>query len=91
MVEKPAPKPDEKRDLALAPGVTTIHLPPAGEGAIRLRRFAAGEYPLVSEGIAGGSTSRLFVPADFAPQPWQLRVEAEPGAVVCHEKGRANG
>jgi hypothetical protein len=79
------------KDMVLAPGVTTIHFPPGGEGAIRLRRFAVAEYPLVSEGIAGGSTSRLFVPADSAPRPWRLRVEAGRGAAVCHEKDRANG
>ena len=71
--------------------MATIHFPAGGEGAIRLRRFAAGEYPLVSEGIPARSTSRLFIPADSAAREWRLRVEAGPGALVCSEKDRANG
>lgn len=69
--------------LELAPGTTTVELAPGKPGAIRLRRFATAGYPLASEGIAGGSTTRLSVPADAAPQPWRLRVEAAQGATVC--------
>jgi hypothetical protein len=68
--------------LPLRPGVTTVELPPVGTGTIRLRRFAT-EYPLVSEGIAGGSTTRLFIPRDASSRPWELQVEAPQGATVC--------
>jgi len=68
--------------LPLRPGVTTVELPPVGTGTIRLRRFAT-EYPLVSEGVAGGSTTRLFIPRDRSSRPWRLQVEAPQGATVC--------
>lgn len=79
------------RPVALRPGLTTIRILPGEPGAIRLRRFATGEYPLGSEGIPGGSTSRLFIPADAVARPWRLRVEAEQGAVVCSGTGRPSG
>jgi hypothetical protein len=69
--------------LPLRPGVTTVEFAPGGPGTIRLRRFAAAEYPLVSAGIAGGSTTRLNVPRDRSARPWLLRVEAAQGATVC--------
>jgi len=69
--------------VRLRPGVTTVELPPGGPGTIRLRRFAVAEYPLVSEGVAGGSTTRLSVPRDRSPRPWLLLVEAAQGATIC--------
>jgi hypothetical protein len=69
-------------DLPLRPGVTTIHFPAGAEGAVRLRRFAAG-YPLRTEGLAGGSTARLFVPRDRSRRPWRLQVEPPGVTRVC--------
>jgi hypothetical protein len=69
--------------LPLRPGVTTVEFRPGGPGTIRLRRFAVAAYPLVSEGIAGGSTTRLNVPRDRSARPWLLLVEAAQGATVC--------
>jgi hypothetical protein len=69
--------------LPLRPGTVTIELEPGGTGTIRLRRFAVAEYPLVDEGLAGGSATRLRIPADTAPRPWLLQVEAPGGARVC--------
>jgi hypothetical protein len=69
--------------LRLRPGLTTVEFAPGGPGTIRLRRFAVAEYPLVSAGIAGGSTTRLNVPRDRSPRPWLLRAEAAQGATVC--------
>ena len=69
--------------LRLRPGPTTIALAPGGPGAIRLRRFAAGEYPLVSDGVPGGSTTLLRIPRDMAARPWRLQVEAGQAATVC--------
>lgn len=68
--------------LIVRPGTTTIELGGA-PGTIRLRRFATASYPLVTEGIAAGSTTRLYVPADESRRPWQLQVEAPQGATVC--------
>jgi hypothetical protein len=69
--------------LRLRPGLTRIALPPGEAGTIRLRRFASGEYPLVTEGVPGGSTTLLRIPADRASRPWRLQVEAAQGATVC--------
>jgi hypothetical protein len=69
--------------LRLRPGLTRIELAAGEPGAIRLRRFAVGEYPLASEGVPGGSTTLLRIPRDGAARPWRLRVEAGQGARVC--------
>ncbi|HEY5053162.1 MAG TPA: hypothetical protein VII45_07100 [Solirubrobacterales bacterium] len=69
--------------LPMRPGVTKVEFGPGGPGTIRLRRFATGEYPLVTEGIAGGSTTLLYVPRDAVARPWRLQAEAAQGAVVC--------
>ncbi len=71
------------RDLALRPGTTTIHFRSGGEASVQLRRFAAGEYPLRSVGIAGNSTTRLFIPRDSLQRPWRLGVEPAQGTSVC--------
>jgi hypothetical protein len=69
--------------IPLRPGLTTIELGPGGTGTIRLRRFATGEYPLVTEGVAGGSRTQLEIPRDTAARPWRLQVQAAQGATVC--------
>ena len=68
--------------MPLRPGVTTVELAPGGPATIRLRRFAS-DYPLSSEGLAGGSTTRLYIPRDGATRPWQLKVEADQGGTIC--------
>jgi hypothetical protein len=70
--------------LPLRPGVTTVKFGPGAPGTIRLRRFAVAEYPLVSEGIAAGTTTSLSVPRDNSARPWRLQAEAAQGATVCH-------
>lgn len=65
------------------PGVTTIEIPPGGPAAIRLRRFAADQYPLATEGLPGASTTRLEIPRDRLDRPWWLLVEAAQGGRVC--------
>ena len=69
-------------EAPLAPGVTTVRMLAGPPGAIGLRCFGAADS-LVSEGIAGGSTTKLYVPRDRAAQPWQLRIDASQGALVC--------
>jgi hypothetical protein len=68
--------------LRLAPGVTAIELPAGPPGAIRLRRFATGEYPLETE-VGGGTTTLLRIPRDGAARRWRLQVDAVQGASVC--------
>jgi hypothetical protein len=77
---------DDGRDappLRLRPGLTAIELGPGGPGTIRLRRFAADGYPLVSEGVPGDSTTLLRIPSDGVARPWRLRVDAPGPATVC--------
>ncbi|MGV1049594.1 MAG: hypothetical protein ACOYD4_13855 [Solirubrobacterales bacterium] len=73
--------------LDLEAGTTTVELGPGQPGTIRLRRFAGAGYPLSSEGIVAGSTTRLDIPEDLAARPWQLLVEAPQGAEVCRSGG----
>ena len=68
--------------LPLHPGATAIELPPGNSAKIRLRRFARAEFPLAST-ATGGTVTLLRIPADAAPQPWLLRVDAAQGATVC--------
>jgi len=72
--------------LSLRPGTTKIELAPGDPGTIRLRRFAAGEYPLVTEGVPAGSTTLLRIPRDTATRPWRLQVEATQPAAVCRPR-----
>lgn len=70
--------------IPLRPGVATVRLPPGGPGTVRLRRFASGEYPLVTEGLAAGTTTALYIPRDRSPRPWRLQVDAPRGATLCN-------
>jgi hypothetical protein len=70
-------------EVELAPGVTRIEVAPGPDAGFSLRRFASGEYPVVTEGAAGDSTTLLTIPRDNAPQPWFLHVEASQTARVC--------
>ena len=70
--------------LALRPGTTTIELGPGGSGTVSLRRFATGSYPLATEGVPAGSTTRLYIPRDQSSRPWQLLIQAPQRALVCH-------
>jgi hypothetical protein len=73
-----------KTGLPLPAGVTTIHFPAgSAEGVVRLRRFAAGEYPLRAEDLPGGTTARLFIPRDRSQRPWRLQVEPARGTAIC--------
>jgi hypothetical protein len=73
------------RDLPLRPGAATIHFGSDGAGSVQLRRFAADEYPLHTEDLQAGTTTRLFIPRDRSQRPWQLRVEPAQGTRVCRE------
>lgn len=70
-------------EVRLSPGLTRIELAPGPHADFTLRRFATGEYPVVTEGAPGDSVTLLRVPRDDAPQPWFLHVEASQPARVC--------
>jgi hypothetical protein len=70
-------------EVRLSPGLTRIELAPGPHAGFSLRRFAVGEYPVVTEGAAGESTTLLRIPRDYASQPWYLHVEASQRALVC--------
>jgi hypothetical protein len=69
--------------LSLSSGMVEIELARRGPATIRLRRFARRTYPLVTDGLAGGSTTLLRIPRDRSARPWRLRVEAAQPATVC--------
>lgn len=74
---------DDGREVRLSPGLTRIGVAPGPHASFTLRRFAVGEYPVVTEGAPGDSVTVLRIPRDRAEQPWFLRVEAEQAARVC--------
>ena len=62
----------------------TVQFSAGGPGTVRLRRFAVGKYPLVTEDLAGGTTTALYIPHDRSRRPWRLQVDAPGGAIVCN-------
>lgn len=82
-VDVPAGAGPDAAPLRLSPGLTRIELAPGGPATIRLRRFARDNYPLVTEGISGDTTTLLRIPADGASHPWYLQVDAAQPAAVC--------
>ena len=58
---RPGPSQPEVR---LAPGATRIEVAARRTAAISLRRFAVGEYPVVTEAAPGGSATLLRIPPE---------------------------
>jgi hypothetical protein len=57
----------------------------AGQGeraTFRLRRFAEG-FPIEVGSLRGGEAAELMIPADRAPQPWELVLAGGTTAQVC--------
>jgi hypothetical protein len=73
-------------EIRLSPGVTRIGLAPGPHASFTLRRFAVGEYPVVTEGAPGDSVTHLKIPLDAAGRPWDLKVEAQQAARVCRPR-----
>jgi len=83
-VALPAGGSSTSSEVRISPGLTRIELAPGPHANFSLRRFATGEYPVVTEGADGDSVTLLRVPRDGAPQqPWYLQVEATQPARVC--------
>jgi len=70
-------------ELPVSSGATRIEVGPGPHAALSLRRFAAGEYPVPTEGAPGGSVTTLTIPADTATQRWYLQVLASQPVFVC--------
>jgi hypothetical protein len=71
-------------EVRISPGLTRIEAAPGPPAEFTLRRFARGEYPVVTEGAPGDSATVLHVPRDGAPSyPWYLHVAASQPARVC--------
>lgn len=70
-------------EIKLSPGPTRIEVAPGPEAQLSLRRFATGEYPVPAVAAPGNSLTILRIPADKAPQPWYLLVQATQQAWVC--------
>jgi hypothetical protein len=74
-------------ELPVSAGLTRIELAPGPHASFSLRRFAVGEYPVVTEGALGGSVTILRIPRDTLARPWHLLVEASQAARVCAGPG----
>jgi hypothetical protein len=73
-------------EVALRPGSRTwIDLAPGPDATFLMRRFASpdGEYPIRSEGQAGGSVGELTIPADELHRPWHLKIKSQQPVHVC--------
>lgn len=70
-------------EVAVSAGLTRIELAPGPHAGFSLRRFAVGEYPVVTEGAPGDSVSLLRIPRDPTPRPWHLQVQAKQPVRVC--------
>jgi hypothetical protein len=70
-------------EVTVGAGTTKIVVPPGDRAAFSLRRFATRAYPVKTEGAPGDSVTRLRIPADNAPQPWLMLVEAGQRVLVC--------
>jgi hypothetical protein len=70
--------------VRIDPGLTRIEVAPGPRAGFSLRRFAQeGEFPVVTAGAEGESTTLLRVPRDEAPQPWYLHVQSVQTVRVC--------
>lgn len=70
-------------EVPVSAGLTRIEVAPGEPAAFSLRRFAEGEFPVVTEGAAGDSTTIMRIPRDTSSRPWYLHVEAAQPVRVC--------
>jgi hypothetical protein len=71
------------RGVPISGGVTRIELAPGPRAAFSLRRFAIGEYPVITEGAPGNSVTLMRIPRDALARPWRLSVTARQSAQIC--------
>lgn len=70
-------------EVPLSAETTRIEVAPGPPASFSLRRFAAGEFPVQTEGAPGGSVSELQIPRDRSSRPWYLHVDAAQLVRVC--------
>jgi hypothetical protein len=70
-------------EVPLSSSLVRIELAPGPHAAFSLRRFAAGEFPVLTPGAVGESLTLLRIPRDNASQRWYLHVESKQRARVC--------
>jgi hypothetical protein len=73
----------QRLEVPLSSSLARIELAPGPHAAFSLRRFAVGEFPVLTPGAAGESLTLLRIPRDNASQRWYLHVEAQQRARVC--------
>jgi hypothetical protein len=57
-------------------------------GAVKLTRFATGEFPVVmAEAIPAGGTAELPIPPDRSTVPWKVQLETASATTVCGREG----
>jgi hypothetical protein len=64
-------------------GKVTVEVAPGEPATIAMRRFATGEFPFTVASAEGATTTTIEIPADGAPNPWFLHVEATQLVRVC--------
>jgi hypothetical protein len=72
--------------VPLSAGTTRIVLSPGPDAGMALGRYAEGEYPYVTSGAPGGSTTLLRIPADTSARRWRLHIDARQAARVCRTR-----
>jgi hypothetical protein len=75
----------EVGEARLSPGISRIEVGPGPHASFSLRRFAAEDFPVTTEGAPGDSTTRLSIPRDRSTRPWYLQAEAAQLVRVCRE------
>lgn len=78
----PSPGSEATVALRLQRAGLSLRATPGPPVTVALRRFAGGFGPPL-RGIAGGSTARVEIPADAAPQPWQALVRSRQEIELC--------
>lgn len=73
----------ERLEVPLSSSLTRIELASGPPATLSLRRFAAGEFPVLTPDAPGASVTLLRIPRDNASQRWYLHVEASQRARVC--------
>lgn len=73
-------------EVRLSPGLTKIAVSAGPPVSFSLRRFAEGEFPVTTEPAPGDSAFEIYIPKDYAPQPWYLNVEASQLVQICQKQ-----
>jgi hypothetical protein len=73
--------------LSVPAGGAIVHASRGSGARVSLRRFATESFPLYAGHLAPGAAGVLRIPADRAPQPWQIEVGSARPVRVCGGAG----